>query len=56
MASNNKKTSSDFNKAAKGALAGAGIAVLAAALPIIPLSLPVIAVGAAIGAIYKAGK
>lgn len=46
-----KKPSNAFNKAAKGALIGAGGAVVAGAiLPVLPVALPVIAVGAGIGA------
>jgi hypothetical protein len=44
--------SKKFNRVAKGAAAGAGIAVVGAALlPVITVSVPVIAVGAAVGAI-----
>lgn len=48
---NNKKASSAFNRAAKGFLAGAGIAVVGAAvLPVVTVSAPVVIVGGAIGA------
>lgn len=48
---NNKKASSAFNRVAKGALAGAGIAVVGAAiLPVVTVSAPVVIAGAAIGA------
>ncbi len=48
---NNKKASSAFNRVAKGALAGAGIAVVGAAiLPVVTVSAPVVIIGAAVGA------
>ena len=48
--SDDKNLSKKFNKVAKGAAVGAGVAIVAAAvLPIVTVSLPVIAVGAAIG-------
>ncbi|HYD19667.1 MAG TPA: hypothetical protein VEF76_14435 [Patescibacteria group bacterium] len=47
---NNKGLSSKFNKVVKGALAGAGIAVVGAALlPVVTVSAPVIVTGAIIG-------
>lgn len=45
-----------FNKVAKGVAAGAGIAIVAAAiLPVISVSLPVILIGGTIGGVvtYK---
>lgn len=45
------------NKAVKGALAGTGVAFLAAAaLPVITVSAPVLATGAVIGAILNTRK
>ena len=58
MSDNDKSFSKKFNRAAKGALIGAGTAVVAAALlPVITVSVPVVAVGAAVGAIiaHKSG-
>jgi hypothetical protein len=58
MADNNEGFSKKFNRAAKGALIGAGGAVVAAALlPVITVSVPVVAAGAVIGAIiaHKSG-
>lgn len=58
MSDNDKSFSKKFNRAAKGALIGAGGAVVAAALlPVITVSAPVVVVGAAIGAIiaHKSG-
>jgi hypothetical protein len=45
-----KKASDDFNKVAKGAAAGAGIAFAIGLTPLLPVTLPVLAVGAGIGA------
>ena len=54
---NNGGLSSKFNKIAKGALAGAGVAFVAAALlPVITVSVPVLATGAVIGAIINGRK
>ncbi|MDI1227467.1 MAG: hypothetical protein PSY14_07275 [bacterium] len=48
---NNKKASSAFNRVAKGALAGAGIAIVGAAiLPVVTVSAPVVIIGGVIGA------
>ncbi len=48
---NNKGLSSKFNRAVKGMFAGAGIAIVGAAvLPVVTVSAPVVIAGAAIGA------
>lgn len=48
---NNKKASSAFNRAAKGALAGGVITIGAAALlPVVTVSAPLVIAGAAFGA------
>lgn len=54
---NNKKASSAFNRAAKGALAGAGIAIVGAAvLPVVTVSAPLVIVGGAIGAFINSRR
>jgi uncharacterized protein involved in cysteine biosynthesis len=58
MADNKKEGfSKKFNRAAKGALIGAGTAVVAAALlPVVTVSVPVVAAGAVVGAIIAHKK